>query len=328
MNLAPVPARWLERATARRAVAGRFPRRVSRGQVFILPTPFGYLAAGAVLVFLLLGLNYQNAPAFALAFLLGGLGFVSMVAAHRHLVGLSIAGAAATPVFAGDPIPVRLTVANRSRRVRRGLCAYSGPWRSSPQDAASGAEIDLELLLPARRRGRHALDGLGLDSSEPFAVFRAWCRLRGPMPCTVYPRPAAAVPPPPGELGSGLQASYETQPEDFRGLARYRPGDRPSQIAWAAYARTGVLERKELAGGGGGTAWFDFATTPGTGHEAKLSVLARWLLDAERLGTTVYGLRLPGYRCEPARGSRHLATCLLALASYPGPYDDAALQTH
>lgn len=310
---------WLERGTARRALRGPYPLRLGRSQVFILPTRFGLLAAGVVVVLLMLALNYQNAPVFALAFLFGALGSVSMVAAHRHLRGLIVEGAAAAPVFAGEPLTLSLRVANRDRRPRLGLAGFCRPRRGPAASLAAHGEAELELTLPPRGRGRHLLGGIGIETTEPFGAFRAWSRLGNPVECLVYPRPAARAPSPPGAAAGAGAPAGALQPEDFAGLARYRLGDRPSQIAWAAYARTGAIERKQFAGGGGAAERFDFADAPGEDAEARLSVLARWLIDAERGGAR-YALRLPGLALAASSGSGHLAACLGALARYPGPY--------
>lgn len=311
---------WLERGTARRALRGDYPLRLGRGQVFILPTRFGLLGAGVVVVLLMLALNYQNAPVFLLAFLLAALGSVSMVAAHRHLRGLDLLAAEAAPVFAGARVTVRVRVTNPSRRRRLGLACYRGSQRGAASELDAGAQGELALRLPARARGRYRLDGLGLESREPFGVFRAWCRLGNPVDCYVYPSPAPSAPPPPGRATGAAAPRGSGQPEDYAGLVRYRPGNRPGEIAWQVYARTGALERKNFGGGGAAAEWLDLARTPGTDTEARLSVLARWLIDAER-GADVYGLRLPGLTLAPGRGRDHLARCLRALAAYPGPYD-------
>lgn len=312
-------AAWLDRATARRSAGGDWPVTLDRRRVFILPTRFGWLAALAAVAMLLVALNYQNSPAFLLAFLFGALMLVAMVACHRHLRGLEIRTAGTRPVFAGEPVPLAIGVANRGRRTRRGIACYAGPAGGAETTIAPGAEAELALTLPPRRRGRHRLGNAGLASSEPFGVFRVWSRL-APLECIVFPRPAPNAPPPPGLAGGAGAGPADGGTEDFVGLARYRPGDRPGQIAWPAYARTGALERKRF-GHGGGTAWLDFAAAPGADAEAKLSVLASWALAAAREGGR-WGLVLPGHVVAPDRGRAHLERALRALALYPGPYDD------
>lgn len=49
--------------------------------------------------------------------------------------------------------------------------------------------------------------------------------------------------------------------------------------------------------------------------EARLSRMARWVLDAAREGTR-FGLELPATIIEPDRGSSHSENCLTALALY------------
>jgi uncharacterized protein (DUF58 family) len=49
------------------------------------------------------------------------------------------------------------------------------------------------------------------------------------------------------------------------------------------------------------------------GIEARLSQLARWVLDADRHGLR-YGLALPGARLGPDLGEAHRESCLRALA--------------
>ncbi|HEX5313289.1 MAG TPA: DUF58 domain-containing protein, partial [Gammaproteobacteria bacterium] len=279
----------MERAGARRALRAPWPSRILRGQVFILPTRFGWLGVATTLVLLLLGLNYENAPIFLLAFLFAALGPVSMVATHRHLQGLELGAPAAAPVFAGDPIRVRIPVVNVSARRRRALIAFADEALAPALDLAPGAEGCFELVLPARERGRHRLRGLGIASSEPFGAFRAWARIADTnLECIVYPRPANRAPLSGGDADKLGGMRSADQPEDFVGLAAYRPGDRPGQIAWRAYARGGEIERKEFGGQGESSLWFDFDSLPDLAPELRLRVLARWLLDAERGGAAAY----------------------------------------
>jgi uncharacterized protein (DUF58 family) len=70
---------------------------------------------------------------------------------------------------------------------------------------------------------------------------------------------------------------------------------------------------KEFSGALHASQWFDFASLDGMETERRLSVLCRWVLDAERDGVH-YGLRLPGRVIAPGIGDRHRAQCLEALA--------------
>lgn len=309
---------WLDRVTARRSVGHHRPATLGRSTVFILPSTFGMLAAAAVVLLLLVALNYQNSAVFLLAFLLAALMLVAMVSCHQHLNGLQIVHLHVDRVFAGEPIRLEVDVRNPSRRTRDGLTCDTAGKRGTPARAAPNEPARLEVMLAPRERGRHPIRRLQLGSRVPFGMFHAWSRL-APAACIVYPRPARSAPPPPGFAGLTTRGRTSSQPEDFLGLARYRPGDRPGQIEWRHYARGGDLERKHFAGAGGGTAWFDFDSAPASDAESRLSQLCAWILAAEREGRQ-WGLRLPGYKLSPGRDRQHLERGLTALALYPGPY--------
>lgn len=310
---------WMDRTTSRRSVGNNWPVAVANRQIFILPSRFGITGAGVALALLLVALNYQSSPVFLLAFFLGSLLQTAMVITHQHLRGLVISDIAVDPVFAGEAPCLRIRVSNLRRRARPGLQCFGGEHGSRSLTLQSGDTDSLTVDLPASGRGRHQLQRLGLACTEPFGTFRAWSRLQ-PVDYIVYPRPAADAPPPPGFAGHGGSGTKHAQPDDFAGLARYRPGDRPGQIAWLAYARSGELERKHFAGGGTSIHWLDFSEVPGTDTEKRLSILTSWCLAAEH-SQQPWGLRLPGHRIAAGKGPRHLAACLRALALFPGPYD-------
>jgi uncharacterized protein (DUF58 family) len=72
---------------------------------------------------------------------------------------------------------------------------------------------------------------------------------------------------------------------------------------------------KQFGGGYQPTVWLDWDTLPGQDTETRLSVLTRWVLDAERDGM-LYGLRLPEKSFAPANGEHHQHECLRALALF------------
>jgi len=318
-GLGPASRRWFDRATAKRVVGNAWPLRLGRRQIFILPTRFGLLAAVTSGVLLLLALNYRNGAVFLLDFILVALGWITIIACHRQLAGLELWGLEAPSVPAGEPLRIYLKLTNPSQWERFGLTLYQGRRAGVARRLNPGSTARLMLQLPPRPRGRHLLRDLGLKSDYPLGIFNAWVRIGHPGECFVYPRPADFAPPPPGDAGLGATGRQGDHPEDFFGLVRYRPGDRPGQIAWHVYARTGQIQRKHFASGTCMSRWFDLAEAPGDDMEQRLEVLARWLLDASRAGQLV-GLRLPGLDLAPKHGPAHLTRCLRALACYPGPY--------
>jgi uncharacterized protein (DUF58 family) len=103
--------------------------------------------------------------------------------------------------------------------------------------------------------------------------------------------------------------------DDFAGLREYHYGDSPRHIHWKAVARGEGLVTKQFAGEHGGIVWLEWEALPGHDVETRLSVLCRWVLDAEAAGWR-YGLRLPALTLPPASGAAHRHACLQALALF------------
>jgi len=120
--------------------------------------------------------------------------------------------------------------------------------------------------------------------------------------------PTAASPGAGAERGQGL--------EDFSGMRQYHRGDSPRHIAWKVAARDQGLLTKQFTGRAETELWLDWALLPRQmGVEERLSLLARWVLDAHAAGLT-YGLRLPGATIEMAAGEAHRDRCLETLAVF------------
>lgn len=264
-------------------------------------------------------MNYNNNLAFGLTFLLAAVGFVSMHACQRTLVGLEVSFAGVEPVFAGQVAEFRIAIRNPSRNRRYLLRVHAGDAVSEIKDIEAGASRVFRLELPADRRGCLVLPRFGVQSLYPFELFRAWAWLHMDLEALVYPRPADAGPEPPAsEVARGHRQHDARGEEDFAGLRRFIAGDSPRHIAWKAYARNDELLSKRFAGADTSSQWLDFDAIDSTDLEARLSLLTRWIVDADRLQRD-YGLKLPGREYPPAHGGDHRHRCLKALALFEYP---------
>ena len=61
--------------------------------------------------------------------------------------------------------------------------------------------------------------------------------------------------------------------------------------------------------------WLNWASTEGLPTEQRLSQLALWIIEAERLGFS-YGLKLPRNEIMPSQGEQHLHKCMKSLALF------------
>jgi uncharacterized protein (DUF58 family) len=187
-------------------------------------------------------------------------------------------------------------------------------------DPTPFAQTRCDLRLTAHQRGRLYLPRLRVFTTYPLGLFHSWSYVEFDMSCVVYPRPepgTPALPPPRGSDGEGLQAG-EGQ-DDFAGLRGYFPGDSLRHVAWKAVARGQPVMTKQFTGMQAGELWLSWWDLPAELRlEARLSRLARWVLDAARLGVR-FGLDLPGQRISPDLGSAHQERCLTALALFRAP---------
>jgi len=289
-----------------------------RGRIYILPTSLG-LAFGLMLFAMLLGsLNYANNLGLGLTFLLAALGLVAMQACHRNLEALIARSAGTEPPFAGQDAVFRLALANPSGAARCDLEARSQAASAAPVSIKSDSEATVSLRVPTRRRGAIVLDRVEIATRFPYGLFRAWAVLHPGERCLVYPRPARDAPPAPQSSGGKGGGSARRGEDDFAGLKHYHPGDPPRHIAWKAFARSNELLVKEFSGAARPLPVFDLEDAPGADLESRLSVLARWIVDAHAQGET-FGLRLPGLEIRPQPGEAQRRRCLAAIAGYQAP---------
>lgn len=317
------------RQRLRQWIATRTPRlpgplAIHRRRVYIVPNRYGYGYGLLLLVMLLGAMNYSNSMAFALTFLLAGIGLLAMHYTHGNLVNLVVGSQAPEAVFAGAPARFRLLLDNPSASARHALLAH---WQDDPAapatavDVPVGAMTALELPLASARRGWLPAPRFAVATEFPLGLFHAWTWVELDLACLVYPAPAAAGLAAPagghGELGE--RSSRRPGSDQFTGLRNYQAGDPPRSIHWKRLARNPLPVVKQFAETEAEELWLDWqALPPGWPPEQRLSQLCRWVLDAEAAGRR-YGLRLPGVHLPPAHGASHRHACLAALALHGSP---------
>jgi uncharacterized protein (DUF58 family) len=311
------------------AVAVGLPRPLDLRRVYIVPTGQGLLLGGLIVVILLGAINYDNALAYLLCFLLGGLFLVAMLHTYRNLAGLAFDGAHANDVFAGEAarfvlhftgVPARSRYAIQVATLRP---RTAGVWGKRPPGVTVGvaevaSEANVELRVPSTRRGRLGLGRLRVESVFPLGLLRAWAYFDSDAECDVYPAPYGRLPLPRAPSAAAASTIGRAAGlEDFAALQPYRWGESLRAIHWRTYAKRDELLSKRFQGGGEGEVilrWRELASLPD--DELRLAQLAQWALAAEQSGLR-YALELPGTKIESGRGAAHCARVLRALARYP-----------
>jgi uncharacterized protein (DUF58 family) len=220
----------------------------------------------------------------ALALLLGG----ALLMAPFFRVRFAVERQVPRFVTAGDPFRLRVRVKNLSGRAQRGLqyleelrdppitvqefaarlrpgrenrsFRVGGPLppirqaRTRPEPLAlmpSGGSVEAVSEVTAYRRGPLVLAGGMLARTDPFGLFRAFCRVRAPQTVLVlprrYPLPALRLP---GQTryqrGGVAMAAGVGESEEVVALREYRRGDSLRRVHWRSSARLGELIVKEF----------------------------------------------------------------------------------
>ncbi len=302
-------------------------------RVFIIPTRFGFVYAGFLLLILLGAINYSNSLGHILCFLLASLGLIAMLHTYRNLAKIELKQAYAEPTFCGQAINFTLVFDNPSNHDCYQIELASKQEKTpswNPFKKMAGYQhhkispklkrqqiSHIQIALPSLHRGKQALGRIRIASQFPLGLYHAWSYFNTQYTALVYPKPSGKLPLPVA-TGHGQQFNLHRQKgvDDFSGFNNYRSGDSIHSIAWKTVARDDVLRTKKFTSPQGGhlmMSWQDVAQLNDT--ETQLSQLCSWVLQAEANGTT-YGLSLPNTTINYGHGEQHRHRCLIALALY------------
>lgn len=305
--------RWREWINRRLPVSREIT--LNQKSIFIFPTRAGFGFLGFIVLLLLVAINFENSPVYALTFLLSSLFVVSILHTFSNLSGLKLTAAHAEPAFAGRDAIFHLVIAKNGARLYQGL-QFFWPGNSPVWCGLTDKHEEwIALRYRTGPRGYCRPGRLKVQTSFPLGLLRAWTWLDLDMHTVVFPYPAKVgfVPPTstqPHESGNTEQSGSD----DFYGLRDYVAGDTVKSIAWKHYAKTGKLNTKQFIDPVDHRLWLVWDDTQGD-IEHRLSQLCYWALEAER-GHSEYGLQLPGVSIAPSRDQAHLDKVLRALAVY------------
>ena len=207
--------------------------RLTHRNIFIVPTRQGFGFVLILLLVLIAGINYQNALAHALAFLMLGLFLVAMLQTYRNLAGLVLSQTVPIEGFVGQKISVAFQVQSDVGRVYDGLFFY---WPNLP--VAQGFGVDhngttiFRQSIPAHR-GWYEPGRLRLETVYPFGLFRAWSWLDFDCKILSYPKPVPCegrVSQEDSELKAGRRSSVGA--DDVKALRDFQDGDDQRHIHW------------------------------------------------------------------------------------------------
>ncbi|GAB4174673.1 MAG: DUF58 domain-containing protein [Wenzhouxiangellaceae bacterium] len=304
--------RWLKPWLSRRGPLHP-PLTLGYRQIFILPTAFGW-QLGALLTAMLLGsLNFNTSLGLLTTFVVAGSGLAAMHLNHRNLLGLRVLAVELPSVFAGQPLRIGVTMEAADLRRHYGIRLTTPESATAIEQVEPGKEAYATLELPPLPRGRHAIGRIAVRTRWPLGWFESWSWFWPQGTLLVWPAPAATAPPLPRHGHRNPDRDPGDENDEFHGLRDWREGDPVHRIAWKASQRHDQLLTRQFSRPQRQRLEFSLDRTPGRDLEERLSVLCRWVLEADHRQFD-YALDLGRVRIETGQGPSHRVRCLNALA--------------
>jgi uncharacterized protein (DUF58 family) len=293
---------------------------LTQKRIYILPTKPGWLFIIVAISILLLGVNYQNNLAYAVAFLMTSLMVTAILHTFANLRGITLAFEEPIPCFANRQTTYRIATHSAGSRDQINVSLTKG--LKQVYDFSENSHIDLAYRM--RTRGCRPLGVLSLETFYPLGLLRAWSRIVIPHSVLTYPEPLMG-----GSLNdlshnaphADQNAAHEPE-DDLDTLKEYQQGESLRRIAWRKAAKGQGLyslqfEEKDYA-----VTWLSMALWPELDIETRLSRMTAWVLELEKRGVP-YGWYHEGVVVQPSNGDSHKHQILKRLAVYGLPSAEA-----
>lgn len=282
-------------------------------KVYILPTRQGIIFALLLVLMLVGSINYSNSLGYMLTFLLASLSVVTILFTYKNLLNLEVSIGNIEPVYCHEKLTIPFIFHNISYNRFSITLAY---------DKNNEIEFDISkqkdnlrnFTLTTTKRGKHKLGKFTFSTRFPLGLFRAWSYFEINKDYLVYPKPdGIAQLPAHAFYTAALLGDQGQGTDDFAGQRKYNPGDSLKHVNWKALAKEQDLLTKQFGGDRCEELWINWESVENLPLEQRLSQLALWLIEAERLGYS-YGLKLPEKEVKPSHGTPHLTSCMESLA--------------
>jgi len=330
---------WLKRR-----VPSRSHHQLSRQNIFIMPTKFGFAYLLFVFLLFLLATNYQNNIIMLMSYLLASFFISVMMHSFYNFSGLGFQSTAKHSGFAKQTINVPVTIIATKQHFDLTLSFAKQPkqLKQSKQSKQQQQKIYLEqchagnteVVLPymAKQRGTVNIGRIKIASEYSFGLFVAWAVLDFSHQITVYPQPKKINANQYRLAGQDSQnansTNYANQSaglDDFSELKNYVLGESRARIAWKQFARGQGRYTKHYQSQQGSLPWLKLSEMPSANLESQLSYLCYLVLEyshsEQRFGLdlTVNGSSSASdvdKKFAPNVGFVHQNACLTALANF------------
>jgi uncharacterized protein (DUF58 family) len=291
------------------------PQTITRRNLYVLPTGFGWLYALVVLSIFLGAVNAQINTLFLMTFLLAVVGLVSAWEAHANLKNLSFKFLAVEDTEQGTPAKISIFIqANGKQRWDVEFQIASQTRTRIERIPPEGLQFIVPLETTAR--GYFILPPIVICTFYPFGLWRVWSYSYFDEKYYVYPKAVDAGFWPQSSMVQNIKPKHALGDEEFYDLKQVEnPWLEPKLIHWKIAAKgqgwfLKINDSNEVH------YWlFKLSDLPSLDIESRLQRLSFWLQMAEA-NNMIYGLELKSSKIEFARGREHLEHCLRQLALY------------
>lgn len=305
---------WILERVRQRRGSPELPFTLEYRHIYVMPTMFGFWF-GILLAFTAIGgLNFNNNMVLLLGFLLASIAQLTSLLAYRNLLGITLLGFRATPVFAGQAARFTVLLKNPEERLRFAIQLVSRE-SSDCTDIKLQSTGQFELDLMTTRRGWIEMESFRIENRYPLGFFRAWSVIIPKARCLVYPAPVPHPPPLPITGRGDFGITRKGEGEHLHGLREYQPGDPLGRIAWRTSARHQMLYSRIMESPCEEACELNWYLLRGFHTEEKLSILTAWILRAEHQQIP-YSLEMPAVALPAALGEDHRNSCLEILALF------------
>lgn len=301
---------------------------LSHRSIFILPSGFGMLWLGLVLLLYLFGTNYQNNLIIGLSLLLASLFNTSLIFGYRNLAGLSLHRQEPAHVYAGETLsfPCQLSNKNISHQVS---LHFKGKSKKKTAGSITALRVDekaITVSIPFHYpvRGKINPGRMTIESRFPLGLCRAWSHVdldnahivfAKHEPCKIQLDAHsldAAADSEQGKTVSGV--------DEFKGLKQHIRGESLKQVAWKQLAQGRGMLSKEFQQPLGAPLWLILDGNLTLDIETRISQLS-WQIDKLAQKGQNYGLKIPGLTIDPDCSESHRIKCHQAIALLPSAFD-------
>lgn len=319
-------------AWLKQRVPGRSHHKLTRKNIFILPTKFGFAYLFLVFLLFLLATNYQNNIIMLMSYLLASFFITVMMHSFYNFSGLEIRSKSKHSGFSKQILSIPISIISTKQHLDLTLSVVQQPQQQVYLAHCDSGTTDIILPYLAKQRGIVDSGRIKISSEYSFGLFVAWSVLDFSHQLTVYPQPKKISANQYQHTGQETDHEGALEPlnqsaglDDFAELKSYVLGEPLSRIAWKQFARGQGKHTKHYQNQQANLHWLNLKDMPVAKLELQLSYLCYLVLEYSH-SEQCFGLDLITDRhstmslldgkVAPDVGFIHQQACLTALAKF------------